>query len=97
MGGGGGLTGASLPSSPGHVDVGFLGQNDAGVDGVLTWDETRWGMAPMWLVAAAPLLRAWMTVSGGSDALPASRSSSMPFSWPALASLSDGLDRAAVG
>jgi hypothetical protein len=31
-----GLTRASLPSSPGHGDAGFLGQNDTGVDGVLT-------------------------------------------------------------
>jgi hypothetical protein len=59
MGGGGvGLARASLPRSPRHGDVGFLGQNDVGVDGVLTRDETWRGMNPRWLAVAAPLLRA---------------------------------------
>jgi hypothetical protein len=89
--GGGGLAGASLPSSPGHDDMGFLGQNDVGVDGFLTWDETRRGMAPRWLAAADPLLRAQTMVSGESGALPASRSSSTPSSWPPLASPIDRL------
>jgi hypothetical protein len=93
----GGLIGASLPSSTGHGDAGFLGQNDAGIDGVLTRDETRWGTAPRWLAAMAPLLREGTTVSGGSGTLPASRSSSMPSSWPPLASPSDGLARAEAG
>jgi hypothetical protein len=96
VGGRGGLIGASLPSSPGHGDAGFLGQNDAGVNEVLTRDETQRGTAPWWLAAAAPLLRAWMTVSGGSDTLPASRSSSTPSSWPPLASPGDGLAREVV-
>jgi hypothetical protein len=91
---GGGLAGASLSSSPGHGETGLLGQNDARVDGVLTRDETRRGMTPRWLAAAAPLLRARMMVSGGSGALPGSRSSSMPSLWPPLASPCDGLARA---
>jgi hypothetical protein len=93
----GGLAGASLPSSSGHDDVGFLGQNDTGVDEVLTRDETWRGTAPRWLAVVAPLLRAWTMVSGGSGALPASRSNSTPSSWPPLASPDDGLARAAVG
>jgi hypothetical protein len=98
MGGGGvGLARASLLSSPRHGDVGFLGQNDVGVDGVLTRDETRRGMNPRWLAAAAPLLRGQTMVSGGSSALPFSRSNSTPSSWPPLASPSDGLARAAAG
>jgi hypothetical protein len=36
-------------------------------------------------------------VSDGSGALPASRSSSMPSSWPPLASPSDRLARAVAG
>jgi hypothetical protein len=94
---GGGLTGASLLSSLVHVDARFLGRNDAGVDVVLTRDETRWGTAPGWLTAAAPLLRARTTVSGGSGALPASRSISTRSSWPPLASPRDGWALAAVG
>jgi hypothetical protein len=73
-------------SSPRHGDAGFLGQNDAGVDGVLTRGETQRGMTPRWLAAAASLLRAWAMMSGGSGALPTSRSSSTPSSWPPLAS-----------
>jgi hypothetical protein len=38
-------------------DARFLGQNDAGVDEVLTQDETWRGTAPRWLTVAAPLLR----------------------------------------
>jgi hypothetical protein len=93
----GGLTGASCPSSPGHDDTGFLRQNDAGVNMALTHDEMRRGMAPWWLTVVAQLLRARMTVSGGSSALSASRSSSTPSSWPPLASPGDGLARPAVG
>jgi hypothetical protein len=93
----GGLTGASLPSSPRHDNAGFLGQNDTGVDEVLTQDETRRGTPPRWLTAVAPLLRARMTVSGGSGTLSASRSSSTRSSWPPLASPDDGLARAAMG
>jgi hypothetical protein len=51
-----GLAGASLPSAPGHGDVGFLGQNDVEVDEVLIRDEIRRGMAPRWLMVAAPIL-----------------------------------------
>jgi hypothetical protein len=43
----GGLTGASCPSSPGHDDTGFLRQNDAGVNMVLTHDEMRAGNGSM--------------------------------------------------
>jgi hypothetical protein len=93
----GGLARASLLSSLGHSDVEFLGQNDAGVDEVLTRDETRRGTAQRWLVTVAPLLRAWTMVSGGSGALLASRSSSTASSWPPLASPSDRLARAAMG
>jgi hypothetical protein len=95
--GGGGLARASLLSSLGHSDLEFLGQNDAGVDEVLTRDETRRGTAQRWLVTVAPLLRAWTMVSGGSGALLASRSSSMASSWPPLASPGDRLARAAMG
>jgi hypothetical protein len=66
--------------------MGFLGQNNVGVDGVLTRGETRRGMAPKWLTAAASLLQAWAIVSVGFGALPPSRSSSMPSTWPPLAS-----------
>jgi hypothetical protein len=93
----GGLTEASLLSSLGHVDAGFLGQNDAGLNGVLTQDETRRGTTTRWFAVAAPDLRAWTTVSGGSGALLASTSSSTPFSWPPLASPDDRLAWAAVG
>jgi hypothetical protein len=92
----GGLTGASLLSSPRHDDVGFLGQNDTGVDGILTQDATRWGTVPRCLMVKSPLLQAWTTVSGGSGALPPSRSSSTPSSWPPLASPGDELARAAA-
>jgi hypothetical protein len=85
------------PSSPGHDDVRFWGQNEAGIDGVLTRDETWWGTTPRWLVAVGPLLLARMMVSGGSGALLASRSSSTSSSWSLLASPGDGLARAAVG
>jgi hypothetical protein len=81
-----GLARAPLLSSPRHGDAGFLGQNDVRVDMVLTWGETWWGTAPRWLVAAATLLWARATVSGGSGALPTSRSSSASSSWPPLAS-----------
>jgi hypothetical protein len=80
-----GLTGAPLPSSLGHGDAGFLGQNDMGVDGVLTQGKMRRGTAPRWLAVVASLLQAWATASGGSDALPAS-SSPTSSSWPPLAS-----------
>jgi hypothetical protein len=69
-----------------YGDAGFLGQNDAGVDGVLTQGETQQGTTLRWLVAVASLLRARAMVSGGSSALSASRSSSMPSLWPPLAS-----------
>jgi hypothetical protein len=53
---GGGLAGVPLSSSPGHDFTGFLGQNDLGVDGVLTRGETQWGTAPRWLATVASLL-----------------------------------------
>jgi hypothetical protein len=81
----------------GPRSMGFWEKNDVGVDGVLTRDEMPRGTAPMWLAAAAPLLRARTTVSSGSDALLASRSSSTPSSWPPLVSPSDGLAQAVVG
>jgi hypothetical protein len=81
-----GLAGAPHLSSPGHIDAGFLGQNDAGVDGVLTQGETRWGMTPRWLTMVASLLRARARASDGSGTLPAPLSSSTPSSWPPLAS-----------
>jgi hypothetical protein len=93
----GALTGASLPSSWGHGDVGILGQNDTGVDGVLIWDKTWLGTAPRWLTTVAPLIQSQTTVSGGSGALLPSRSSSTPSTWPPLASPGDGLARAAAG
>jgi hypothetical protein len=95
--GGGDRPGFAPELSGAQRDAGFLGQNDAGVDEVLTRDETWWGTAPRWLAVAAPLLRSWTTVSGGTSTLPASRSSLTPSSWPPLASPSDGLARAAVG
>jgi hypothetical protein len=51
-----GLTGAPLPSSPGHGDAGFSGQNDVGVDEVLTRAKHVGGTAPRWLTAVAPAL-----------------------------------------
>jgi hypothetical protein len=74
-----------------------FGAKRCGVDGVLTQDETQRGTAPRWLTAAAPLLRVWTTVSGGSGTLSASRSSSTPSLWPPLASPDNGLARAATG
>jgi hypothetical protein len=81
-----GLTRASHPSSPGHDDAGFSGQNNVGVNGVLTQGKTWRGTAPIWLMVAASLLQAWPTTSGGSSTLPASRSSPMSSSWPPLTS-----------
>jgi hypothetical protein len=74
-----GLTGALLPSSLGHGDAGFSGQNDVGVDEVLTQGKTQQGMAPRWLAVATSIFQAWASTHGGSGALPASRSSPMPF------------------
>jgi hypothetical protein len=80
----------------GTATRGFWGQNDAGLDRVLTQDETRRGTAPRWLTVATPLLRARTTVSGVSDTLLTSKNSSTPSSWPPLASADHGLARAAV-
>jgi hypothetical protein len=93
----GGLTGAFLPRSLGHDDVGFLGQNNAGVDEVLTRNKTQQGTTARWLTVAAPLLRARTMVSGGSDAPPASKTSLTPSSWRPLAYPEDGLARAVAG
>jgi hypothetical protein len=81
-----GLAEALPTSSPGHGDAGFLGQNDTGVDGVLTRAKMWQGMAPRRLTEATSLLRALTMVNGRSGTLPASRSSSTPSSWPPLAS-----------
>jgi hypothetical protein len=77
---------SSAPELSEHGDAGFWGQNDAGVDGVLTRAKTRRGTAPWWLAAVASRLWARAMVSGGFGTLPASISSSTPSSWPPLAS-----------
>jgi hypothetical protein len=67
----GGAIGAHRSSAPelsGHGDMGFLGQNGVGVDGVLTWGKMRWGTSSRWLVASALLLRRSVAVYGLSKA-----------------------------
>jgi hypothetical protein len=78
--------GALFPRVIGHDSLGSNPKRRWGSLRLLLEAKTWRGTAPRRLTAAASLLQAWTMVSGGSGAPPASRSSSMSFSWPSLAS-----------